>query len=198
MKRNTHTEETIDNEALLIERLKGDSHDAFAELYRRYSSSLYAFALSYVKVRESAEEIVEDAFVWIWTHRHELRQTQTLKPLLFICSKHYIINAWRQTVHSQNYEDYVNWIDRQGEDATTQWLDYNDFLTCLHKELKKLPSTQQKVITLSRLEGISNKDIAQRLQLSEQTVKNQITIGLKTLRTKMQKFYTLTTLFIII
>lgn len=198
MKRNTHTEETIDNEALLIERLKGDSHDAFAELYRRYSASLYAFALSYIKVRESAEEIVEDAFVWIWTHRHELRQTQTLKPILFICSKHYIINAWRHTVHSQNYEDYVNWIDSQGEDTTSQNLDYNDFLTCLHQEIEKLPATQQKVVTLSRLEGMSNKEIAQELQLSEQTVKNQISIGLRTLRAKMQKFYALTTLFIII
>lgn len=198
MEKSINTEEKVDSEALLIERLKADSHEAFAELYRLHSARLYAFTLSYVKVKETAEEIVEDAFVWVWTHRHEIRNTQTIRPLLFICSKHYIINAWKQTVHSQSYEDYVEWVDRLGEDSTLQWLDYNDFLAYFQHELEKLPDTQQKVIRLSRLEQKTIKEIAAELHLSEQTVKNQITIGIKTLRAIIYKFHILATLFIII
>lgn len=198
MNKDLYTDESVDSEALLIERLKDDSHEAFAELYRRHAASLYAFALSFVKVRETAEEIVEDAFVWVWTHRHELRQTQTIKPLLFICSKHYIINAWKQTVHAQSYDDYVNYIDCQSDETTTQWLDYNDFLVYLDNELNKLPATQQKVIRLSRFEQMTIKEIARELGLSEQTVKNQISIGLKTLRGRMQGFYAMAAIFFII
>ena len=51
--------------------------------------------------------------------------------------------------------------------------------------MQTLPATQQRVIYLSRIEGLSHKEIAEKLSLNEQTVKNQLSLGLKALREKM-------------
>jgi RNA polymerase sigma-70 factor (family 1) len=194
----TNLQESGTDEAELIAQLKEDSEEAFSLIYKLYAARLYAFVKQYVKVRETTEEIVEDAFVWVWRHRHELRQTETLKSLLFLCSKHYIINSWKQTVNSQSYEDYCRWMADRNEEGTTQQLDYDDFMTQLRTQMMKLPDTQRKVIELSRLKQKTIKEIAAELQLSEQTVKNQISLGLKALRKNMQPIYGLAVFFMII
>lgn len=70
-------------------------------------------------------------------------------------------------------------------DSASSRVEYDDFVARLHRELALLPETQQKVIRLSRVEGLSNKEIATKLNLSEQTVKNQLSLGIKQLRKKL-------------
>lgn len=177
---------TID-ESYLIRELKTGSEAAFARIYNMYAPRLYAYCIKYAKLQEKSEEIVEDVFIWLWNHRQEIRNENSLKSLLFTCSKHYLINAWRSTVNSKTYEDFVNFRDKLSNDVDSRPLEYEDFYRLIKHEISKLPSTQQKVIQLSRFEQMRNKDIAQQLNLSEQTVKNQLSTGLKTLRENLIK-----------
>ena len=70
-------------------------------------------------------------------------------------------------------------------------LEYDDFVHHVKKILKDLPITQRSVVELSRIEQLNNKEIAEKLSLSEQTVKNQLSLGLKILREKLKEFLTL-------
>ncbi len=72
-----------------------------------------------------------------------------------------------------------------GEEAGVR-LSYQEFVHQLETVLSELPPRQSRVIRLSRLEDKSNKEIAQILSLSEQSVKNQLSLGLKSLRNKLQ------------
>lgn len=175
------------NEKMLISELKKDSQEALDSIYKMYAKRLYAFCLQYTKSKENAEEIVEDVFVWIWVNRCEIHQEETLRSLLFIRAKHYLINAYRSRINSPVYEDYVNYQDELAADDIQQHLEYEDFVRQLRNALTKLPITQQQVIELSKIQQVSNKEIAVKLSLSEQTVKNQLSLGLKNLRKELNK-----------
>ncbi|MCD7942969.1 MAG: sigma-70 region 4 domain-containing protein, partial [Bacteroides intestinalis] len=64
-------------------------------------------------------------------------------------------------------------------------VEYHDFLNKFNKAMEYLPTTQRKIVTLSKIYQFSNKEIVEKLSLSEQTVKNQLSLGLKTLREKL-------------
>ena len=129
-----------------------------------------------------AEEIMEDTFVWLWNNRSTLEEAESVKPLLFLRAKHYLINAYRKVINSPVYEDYMDYLDHHNSTAADSQLEYDDFVRQLNLMLAKLPKTQQEIIRLSKLEMLNNQEIAEKLNYSEQTVKNQLSMGLKQLR----------------
>lgn len=168
-------------EEALIRLLKQDSQWAFNHLYQLYAHRLLAFAMEYCHQHETAEEIVQDTFIWIWNHRHDIKQEKTLFNLIFIKTRHLLINAYRATVNSPRFEDYVEYSNRLGTEHVDSQLEYDEFLRIIEQGLKQLPPTQQRVIRLSRLEQKSIKEIAASLNMKEQSVRNQLSLGLKQL-----------------
>ena len=181
----------------LIQALKQGSHSAFDSIYQMYSKRLYAYSLQFTKYKEEAEDIVQDVFVRLWDNRMNIRQDETLRSLLFIMAKHLLINAYRSKLNSKVYEEYIIYSDKCTIDDTSYRLEYDEFVKQLHKSIKKLSATQQKVVALSRLKQLPNKEIAEKLSLSEQTVKNQLSAGLKALRMTLEKLLILCILFFI-
>ena len=173
--------DTSTGEDYLIWQLKRDSRWAFDRLYHMYARCLFAFAREYCHQRETVEEIVEDTFVWLWNHRHDIRQEETLLNLVFIRARHLLINAYRATLNSPRFEDYVDYANRLGTAGQSTLMEYDDFLRVLRQGLDRLPPTQRRVIELARLEQKSIKEIATLLDFKEQTVRNQLSLGLKQL-----------------
>jgi RNA polymerase sigma factor (sigma-70 family) len=98
------------------------------------------------------------------------------------CGVYYLINAYRKVINSPVYEDYMDYLDHHNNTTADSQLEYDDFVRQLNQMLAKLPKTQQEIIRLSKLEMLNNQEIAERLSYSEQTVKNQLSMGLKQLR----------------
>ena len=157
--------DTSTGEDYLIWQLKRDSRWAFDRLYHMYARRLFAF----------------DTFVWLWNHRHDIRQEETLLNLVFIRARHLLINAYRATLNSPRFEDYVDYANRLGTAGQSTLMEYDDFLRVLRQGLDRLPPTQRRVIELARLEQKSIKEIATLLDFKEQTVRNQLSLGLKQL-----------------
>jgi RNA polymerase sigma-70 factor (family 1) len=171
------------SEPELIRELKQGSMRAFDAIYSLYFKRLYAYCLQFTKSREDAEEIVQVVMLRLWNIKETIRQEKTLRSLLFIMSKHYLINAYHNNINSPVFEDYVNYKNELSVNGSIQeHLDYEDFLSRVKQALKQLPQSQQTVIELSRLKDMSINEIAEQLSLSEQTVKNRLSLGMKTLR----------------
>lgn len=184
-------------ESLLIELLRGGSKQAFDQIYSMYVHRLMGFCMQMTKSREDAEEIVQDTFVQLWTHREQIKRSDSLKAFLFTIAKRRIINAYRSLASSVIYEDYVDYLDVLDTEDASADLSFSEFLELLERIIGELPATQAKVIKLSKLEDRSNKEISQMLSLSEQTVKNQLSLGLRTLRTRLGTFAGAVVLFFI-
>lgn len=176
-------------EQKLIRELKQGSYKAFEQVYQLYAKRLYAYSLQFTKGAEDAEEIVQDVFVKLWQQRESIRQQETLRSLLFIMAKHLLINAYRARVNDPVYEDYTDYIHGLTVEDTHHRAEYNEFVRKIQALLGELPVTQQKVIRLSRFQQLSNREIAEKLALSEQTVKNQLSLGLKILKEKLDKTF---------
>lgn len=184
-------------EPLLLDMLRRGSTHAFDELYRLYARRLMGFCMQLCRSREDAEEIVQDAFVQLWRHREQIRQTDSLRAFLFTTARNKIINAYRTLASSATYEDYIDYLDALGEEEAGGRFSYEEFVQQLDEALGELPPAQARILRLSRLEDMSNKDIASHLGLSEQTVKNQLSLGLRSLRSKLSERGYLAILFLL-
>lgn len=187
------------DEIELVRQLKADSTKAFDEIYALYARRLYAYCLQYVKSREDAEEIVQDVFTKVWINRHSIVHAESIGAFIFKIAKNQLINKYRQRINSFVFEEYVNYYNEEKYSVcdTSHVIEYDDFRKSLDKALKNLTSTQQKVIVSCKLNQLSVKEVAQKLHLQEQTVKNALSAGLKILRETLKTGISLLLLFLL-
>lgn len=167
--------------------MKGGDREAWGELYFRYSSRLYDYALQVVKDGHVAKDIVHDTFLKLWETRESIKSKTTIGPLLFVISKNLVLNGIRKTVNSKLYEDYVicrNEIYNGRQDIEDK-IDYNIYKQKVLSIIHDLPGIQKEVFVLSRIDCMKNKEIAEKLNIQEQTVKNKISQTLKIIREKL-------------
>lgn len=181
-----HTD--VRNEAEIIRELKNGSKIAFGKIYEMYFKRLYGYSLKFTKNSEDAEEIVHDVFLRLWNMRSEIRQEESVRSLLFIISKNYLIKSYYKQINLQIFEDYVDYEEKLRNDCHTDSnIQYEDYLNMIQSEMNKLPETQKNVIELSIFKQFSIKEVSERLSLSKQTVRNQLSLGLKSLRMLVDK-----------
>lgn len=173
----------------MIADLIENSHDAFNAIYEMYAKRLYAYCLQYAKSAEDTEDIVQGVFVKLWINRRNIKNKTTLKPLLFAMSRNALIDAYRHRLFSPIYEEFVEY-KQSITIETYRHVEYQDFVMQIEKILKGLSDTQQKVIRLSKFQGMRNSDIAEELSISEQTVKNALSTGMKYLRSRLRSLMT--------
>lgn len=172
-----------ERESKLIEQLRSQgSVKAFTDLYDFYAPRLYAFCLRMSKSRESAEEIVQDTFVWLWRSRQSLPSQETLSTILFLKTRHLLINLYRAHLNSPEYKDYLACRDMASPSSASDYIDYNDLLATITNVLRQLPETQREVIRMIKLECRPAKEVGEKLGITEQTVHNQLSLGLKQVR----------------
>jgi len=183
-------ENVYHSESAMIRDLKRGSLAAFDSICELYAGQLYHYCKRYTRSAEDAEEIVQDTFIKLWNKREEIKQEDTLRALLFVISKHKLISAYRARANHPVYEEYERCTGVSSSDMADHGVEYADFFDMFRKNLETLPRTQRDVISLSRFHDLSNREVAERLELSEQTVKNQLSIGLKSMRELMRRVLT--------
>lgn len=181
------------NEHDLIIRLKAGDRKAFNALYTMYARRLMAWCLQYVAVREDAEELVQDVFIALWKNRECIRNDETLRPLLFTTLRNRMTNAFRSRLNSPVYEDYVNSQAHTAEAPAEAGIEYHEFYKRVMASIASLPQTQRQVVTLSRIHGLKNSEIAAYLGLTDKTVRNTLSAALRALRLRLGLFILLIT-----
>lgn len=172
----------------LIIRLKKDDRHAFDTLYEMYARRLMSFCLVYVKVHEDAEEIIQDIFVSLWKNRRSLQNTVSLWPFLYGALRKSILYYFRRKLNSPIYEEFVDLRDDVHPMDTRANIEYEEFRKIIMKEIDALPRSQRDAILLSKFQGLSNKEIAEKLNLNIQTIKNALSVGLKSLRLRLMRY----------
>lgn len=170
-------------ESHLILALKSGSTEAFSQIYDSYADRVYGFALLHTKSKAVAEDIVQETFLRLWTHREKLDIERNAESLLFLIARHLVVDAFRKQVHRVEFEDFLEYQECVDPSATPEeHLFFDDFLRRLHLAKAKLSCREREIYKLSREMNLSVREIATRLRLSPQTVKNNITTVLKKFR----------------
>lgn len=175
-------------EALLIHQLKNGSRTAFNTIYDIYAARLYAFCFQYIKSRQDVEEIVEDVFIKLWQNKNTIHNENSLQALLFIMAKGALIDAYRSRLNEPEYEEYVGYCNESklSVQNASSHVEYDDFCHELQRAMRKLSDTQRSIFNACKLQQLTNKEVAEKFSLSEQTVKNQLSLSLKILRGELK------------
>lgn len=169
----------------LINALRNNDTGAFSVLFDRYSEILLRFIAKRTGTLADAEDILQDVFTSLWNRRAKIEIRDSIYPYLFQAAKYEIID-W--TVKQKKRISYFEQLqvpsnsDPVSSDNNEERLLAKELSILLEKEVAKMPTTMQSAFNLSRLEGLSIKEIAYQLSLSEQTVKNNISLALNKLR----------------
>ncbi|SFK67074.1 RNA polymerase sigma-70 factor, ECF subfamily [Porphyromonadaceae bacterium KH3CP3RA] len=178
----------IVNDKDLVVRLIHNDQEAFCELYARYKDRLLYFSMKFVKSREFAEDIYQDAFTLIWQSRQFLDPEKTFSSYLYTIVKNRILNILREIENYQKLKSYIlaNAIDYS--DVTNQHVQTNELEIILDKALKKLTPRQRQIFEMSRNEQMTHKEIAEILGISVFTVQEHISIALKSIRQCLKEY----------
>lgn len=181
-----------------IQQLIAGDESAFTAVYELYSEKVYRLAFRFLKDKEQSEEIVQETFINLWLSREKLNREGNMWLYLYVISKRLSLNALRQVGKSSHlFENLLRHISEL-QNTTEEEVLAHDLENYAVKLIEKLPRQQQLVFKLSRVEGLSHKEIAEQLQISPNTVKNHMVEALKTLKMhlKYSDFLYLVVLFI--
>ncbi|MGY0035232.1 RNA polymerase sigma factor [Pedobacter sp. NJ-S-72] len=169
--------------------LRSGDRLAFTEIYERYKSLLHRHAYKWTRDRDDAKDIIHEVFSNLWTKRETLSYAGNLGPFLYTAAvRNRIFNLISHKRIVSTYVSSVQQMIHKGEYVTDQALREKELRLIIDKEVSVLPQKMQAVFKLSRNESFSHREIAEKLDLSEQTVRKHIQHALKILRVKLGVF----------
>lgn len=169
----------------LCRRIVCGDERAFKEVFDRFHRKIHRFVFSIVKDKELSDEIVQETFVTFWLHRETLDPAKPFAALLFTIARRAVIDHWRKAAASDSFRERVRQSMKTTTNETEEQIAVNETLRLTEEAVAKLNGQQQAIFTLSRDEGLSYDEIADRLKISRNTVKYHLVNALKTIRTHL-------------
>lgn len=183
------------NEGEIIKKLKLGDIAIFEQLYKEMQPRLFAFARKFTSDSDSARDLVQEVFIDLWDRIADLQINSSVRSYLFSMVHNKCLNQIRsQKVHNK----YTSYTEIKIKEAELFYFDANesvhssifmkDIQEILDKQISELPEGCREVFKMSRIEGLENKQIAEKLDLSVRTVENQIYRALKVLKESLSDY----------
>ena len=173
-----HTDET------LLSLVADDDKEAFTMLYRRYWESLFATASRALRSKTDAADLVQDIFLSIWNRRHDLRINSSLGAYLQTSVRYSVIKYIEKNITRRDYLVLLTevLVNSQPPDAESQ-IQVKELQHTIQSAVEQMPKKMREVYQLSRKHHLSHKEIAERLDISDETVKKHIQHALQIIKT---------------
>jgi RNA polymerase sigma-70 factor (ECF subfamily) len=171
----------------LFHRIQKGDEKAFTIAYELYNKLIYVLSYRYLMDEERAKDVVQYVFVKLWEYRAESNIGISLKNFLFTMAKNYILNLIRNenTALEKQYEIAQQVLGY--EDDLVEKLERREQMSLFYQALAKLPEQKKRICVMKIREEMSNKEIAERLNVSINTVKTHYAEALKLLRRELLK-----------
>lgn len=175
------------DDALLLKRIAESDEVAFKIIFDRYRAKFYATAIKTTNSADLSEEIVQDTFVSLWISRKALDKVSNPSGYLFTILYNQIYAQFKKISAERLLKNTLNKLPEAEEYSTEEKYYEKETSQFISKLIRKLPSRQQEIYILSKQEGLSRKEIAQKLELSPNTVRNHLLEAVKFLRANFYK-----------
>jgi RNA polymerase sigma-70 factor (ECF subfamily) len=173
-----------------LELLRNASVQSFETLYHRYSGKLYNFVMRLSKGDTYiAEELVQRTFLKIWETKEYINPEKSFISYLCTIAKNMLLNEFEHKTIQFIYEEYVKVLATENDDSTEKEVEKNLLEEYLDQLTDKLPPKRREIFLLSRKEGLSNKLIAKKLNISESTIETQLSKALSFMKNQLKNHY---------
>lgn len=164
--------------------LKAGDGASFSELFKRYNRLLFVHAFRLSGDEEEARDVVQDVFVLLWDRRTETNFTSNFSGFLYTMIRHRVFDGIAHKKVAEKYVDSIKDFFAKGEAKTDYLLRTKELEAIIEKEIAMLPTHLRATFELRR-KGLSHKEIAEQLDISEKTARNQASKAMKELRAKL-------------
>ena len=180
--------DNFSEEHSLILRLIGGDEDAFCELYATYKNRLIYFAMRFLKSREYAEDVFQDAFTVVWQSRRFINPDASFSSYLYTIMRNRILNQLRNAANEEKLKESIFSQALDYTEDTKREVMLNDLKSLISHALQQLTPRQREIFEMSREAQLSHKEIADKLGISVNTVQEHISTSLKLIRTYLIKY----------
>jgi len=178
----------------LVEQFKLGNEMAFELIFHSSKGKLKGFLKKVLPGDEDEESVLQEVYLKLWSNRKSIKADKNFETYLFAIARNMVIDIMRKRLHKQKYlEDLYCQLKEGHENSldTLAILEYSELEKKVLELIEKLPGKRQVIFKLNKLEGLTYKEIAVRLNISENTVDSQMRKSLAFLRGEMKHFLTL-------
>lgn len=162
------------DEAALFKNLANGDERAFETIYRHFSKRLLPYVLKLVKIPELAEELIQDIFVNIWISREAFSNVSHPTSYLFSIANRQALKYLKKVASDARIIKSIADYAETSTNDTEERIIFRESVESIRAAVAQLPTQRRIIWELSRNEGLSHEQIAERLQISRNTVKNQM------------------------
>ena len=167
------------------QEIRAGDKASFNACFHSLYPELCTFAARYLRDRDAAMDMVQDAFVKLWNIRLDLNERKSLKAFMYTMVRNLCLNHIRDV---QDKEALIGFSEieklEEPQADSSEAMQHKQKLRAL---IDQLPDRQKECLELSRFDGLSHQEIAEVLNLSARTVNNHIVSALKSLKTKFEQ-----------
>ncbi|MEN6455422.1 MAG: RNA polymerase sigma-70 factor [Prolixibacteraceae bacterium] len=177
-------------ESGILKELKKGDHAAFERVFEHYSKQLYLFSFSYLKSKDTAEDIVQEVFLKIWNNRASIKTDTSFQSYLFTIA----LNAVRQYfnklsgLNEVKHDILISFSNQKQEFDNRD--DYQALLDRLDTLIGQMPEKRRTVFIKKKIEGKSMKEISDELGIAVKTVEFHISEAMRFLKVEFEKCHT--------
>lgn len=186
----------LNNDKELLHRIKNGDEVAFELVFHRYKGFLLDFVRKSLPKEEDAEGLVQEVFVKLWTNRHHIEPSKSLNAFLFTIARNQIYDRLRKLLSKRKYLEELYYSSRESDEQSEKQMEYDELKEIVDNLVEQLPEKRREIFVLSREEGLSYREIAIRLGISENTVDSQIRKALSYLKENLQQKITFILFFL--
>lgn len=179
----------MDKESHHICNLRRGDIVSFEYLYNCWSGKLYNFVM---RISRNdiylAEEIVQSVFIKVWENREQIETDKSFGAYICTIAKNQLVNVYQHRMLESLYQTKIK-TSEPIENTTEKEVDYHLLEEYIDSLIEQLPPARRKIFILSRRKLLTNKEIAAKLNLSENTVESQLTKAIAFLRNRIGRHY---------
>ena len=169
----------------ILSTLAQDDEASLEKLFNHYYPRLFNFSKSILKLEDGIDDILQEVFVKIWKNRKNISSAATFNSYIFIITRNLLLNELRRQLSFQNTKEEVKRLSLANEYSLSEQIDYQELKEKIDAFVEELPDRQKEVFLLSRSEGLSHKEIAEKLGIKPKTVEYHITLAVRCLKEKI-------------
>lgn len=167
----------------LILKVRTGDLSAFEVLYQRYSIQMYRQAFAIFQDEDEAKDVTQELFMNFWNRINDIQlDSDSIFAYLFTANKNIVFKKLEKAKLKEKHQDHLYQRFQELDYATLDQLNYAELKEKLDQAIAGLPSKMKMIFQLSREEHLTHKEIAERLHISDKTVKKQINNAIKILK----------------